>query len=63
MRMIEPGPDSERMRQQLLLMAWFSPTFPIGGFAFSHGLEWAQEVGVVIGREALEGWLGDLFTR
>lgn len=51
---------AEQMRQQMLLMAWFSPSFPIGSFAFSHGLEWAQECGAVQGRAALEQWLIDL---
>ena len=47
-------------RQQLLLLAWFSPSFPIGAFAFSHGLEWAHECGAVSGRSALETWIGDI---
>ncbi|WP_159718390.1 urease accessory protein UreF [Geminicoccus flavidas] len=31
----------------LRLLAWTSPAFPIGGFAFSHGLETAVEEGLV----------------
>ena len=54
-------PD-DGLRQQLLLAAWFSPAFPIGGFAFSHGLEWAAEAGLVSDRVTLEGWIGDLLT-
>ncbi|MEO1331865.1 MAG: urease accessory protein UreF, partial [Pseudomonadota bacterium] len=23
------------------LFAWLSPGYPVGGFAYSHGLEWA----------------------
>ncbi|MCA0424569.1 MAG: urease accessory protein UreF [Proteobacteria bacterium] len=56
--MIEEPADSAR--QQLLLLTWFSPAFPIGGFAFSHGLEWAQECGAVEERAALKQWLLDL---
>lgn len=52
----------ETARRRLMLLAWFSPAFPIGGFAFSHGLEWAQEAGAVEGRAALEGWIGDLLA-
>ena len=34
--------------QQLqLLLAWMSPAFPVGGFAYSHGLERAIEDGTV----------------
>ena len=27
------------------LLAWLSPAFPTGAFAYSHGLEWAIEAG------------------
>jgi urease accessory protein len=53
------SPEAEALRQQALLAAWFSPSFPIGGFAFSHGLEWAQEAGGLSGLTALEAWIGD----
>jgi urease accessory protein len=42
-------------------MAWMSPAFPVGGFAYSHGLEWAQEAGDLDGAPGLEDWLQDLF--
>jgi urease accessory protein len=29
----------------LRLLTWLSPAFPTGGFAYSHGLEWAVEAG------------------
>ena len=29
----------------LPLMLWLSPAFPVGSFAYSHGLEWAFEAG------------------
>jgi urease accessory protein len=61
MRMIDPKDiAAEQARQQLLLLTWFSPAFPIGAFAFSHGLEWAQETGALAGRAGLEEWIGDL---
>jgi len=31
----------------LRLLTWLSPAFPTGGFAYSHGLEWAVEAGHV----------------
>jgi urease accessory protein len=40
-----------------LLLLWFSPAFPVGGFSFSHGLEWAVEAGDVTDRASLAGWL------
>lgn len=45
---------------RLTLFAWLSPAFPVGGFAFSHGLEWAMEAGDAADAGALERWLGDL---
>ena len=43
-----------------LLQIWLSPAFPVGGFAYSHGLEKAVENGWIVGRAGLEAWLGDL---
>lgn len=47
------------MTMPLELMTWFSPGFPVGAFAYSHGLEWAFEAGDVDDRAALESWLDD----
>ena len=40
------------------LMTWLSPAFPVGAFTYSHGLEYAVEVGLVTDREALIEWVG-----
>lgn len=47
---------------QLLLMTWFSPAYPVGAFAYSHGLEWAHEAGELTGAAALGDWIGDLIA-
>jgi urease accessory protein len=60
--MNDPRAPAAATAELQVLMAWFSPAFPIGGFAFSHGLEWAHECGAVTGRAQLESWLGDLLT-
>ncbi|TIO73692.1 MAG: urease accessory protein UreF [Mesorhizobium sp.] len=44
----------------LRLMAWLSPSFPVGGFSYSHGLERAVHDGQVANRENLAGWLETL---
>lgn len=44
----------------LRLMAWLSPSFPVGGFAYSHGLERAVHDGLVAGRKDLAEWLETL---
>lgn len=41
----------------LSLLAWLSPAFPTGGYAYSHGLEWAVESGNVRDAEELRDWL------
>ncbi len=46
---------------QLALMAWLSPAFPVGGFAYSHGLEWAYEAGEITDAATLGDWLETLF--
>jgi urease accessory protein len=42
------------------LFLWLSPAFPIGAFAYSHGLEWAVEAGDIDDARSLEAWLSDL---
>ena len=44
----------------IALLAWLSPSFPVGSFAFSHGLEWAVEAGDVRDLTTLSSWLGSL---
>jgi urease accessory protein len=44
----------------LPLMVWLSPSFPVGSFAYSHGIEWAVEAGDVKDAETCEAWLADL---
>lgn len=42
------------------LMTWLSPSFPVGAFTYSHGLEWAVEDGTVTSASALVAWLSDI---
>ena len=39
------------------LMAWLSPAFPVGAFAYSHGIECAVEQGLVCDRVSLTHWV------
>ena len=39
------------------IMAWLSPAYPLGSFSFSHGLEDAISMGIVVGKESLLEWL------
>ena len=42
------------------LAVWLSPAFPVGAFAYSHGLEEAAARGWITDRAGLEDWLGAL---
>ena len=44
----------------LPLLAWLSPAFPVGAFAYSQGLEWAIEAGDIRNGADLALWLDDL---
>ncbi len=52
--------EASAVQALLRLMAWLSPAFPVGGFAYSGGLEAAVQSGHVSSAEALEEWLVSL---
>ncbi|MGL9620634.1 urease accessory protein UreF [Bradyrhizobium sp. U531] len=39
------------------LMTWLSPAFPVGGFSYSSGIEWAVEAGDIVDTVTLADWL------
>jgi urease accessory protein len=44
------------------LMTWLSPSFPVGAFSYSSGIEWAVEAGDIGERVSLQAWLGCMLT-
>jgi len=42
------------------LMTWLSPGFPVGGYTYSHGIEYAVEAGLVGDRESLSRWIAGI---
>ncbi|MGI9368731.1 MAG: urease accessory protein UreF [Ruegeria sp.] len=44
----------------LTLTQWLSPTYPVGGFAYSHGLEAAIEDGSVASSQGTKAWVSDV---
>jgi urease accessory protein len=38
-------------------MAWLSPSYPVGAFSYSSGIEWAVESGDITNAETLKRWL------
>lgn len=55
-----PTPDAAAASPHMLLQLWLSPSFPVGAYAYSHGLERAAESGWVTDATKLQGWLVDL---
>lgn len=55
----EPGQPSESA-DLLPLLVWLSPAYPVGAFAYSHGLEWAVETGDIRDAATLKDWVVDL---
>ena len=47
----------------LLLTQWLSPAFPLGGLAYSHGLEQTIADGAVHDAATLQAWLAHVLTR
>lgn len=56
-------PMAEDAAEALRLFAWLSPGYPVGAYAYSHGLEAAVEAGDVTGEDSLTAWLGDVCER
>jgi len=44
----------------LPLFVWLSPAYPVGAFAYSHGLEWAVEIQDIRDAASLLAWVDDL---
>ena len=43
-------------------MIWLSPAYPVGGYSYSHGLEWTVEAGKVGDAATLGAWIEDVLT-
>src|SRR5882762_2908502 len=44
------------------LMTWLSPSFPVGAFSYSSGIEWAVEAGDIGDAASLRDWLAAMLT-
>ena len=44
------------------LMTWLSPSFPVGAFSYSSGIEWAVEAGDIADAASLRDWLAAMLT-
>lgn len=55
--MAMPMTDNRSLYQ---LMTWLSPSYPVGAYTYSHGLEQAVEAGWVSDRETTKAWVKDI---
>lgn len=46
----------------LRLLAWMSPSFPVGAYSYSHGIEYAVAIGAVHDQASLQAWLEDVLS-
>ena len=54
------GRDSEAALYRL--MTWLSPSFPVGAFSYSSGIEWAVEAGDIADAASLRDWLAAMLA-
>jgi urease accessory protein len=45
------------------LLTWLSPSFPVGAFSYSSGLEWAVEAGDIGDAASLRDWLTSMLAQ
>jgi urease accessory protein len=51
------GMDQSEAAALYRLMTWLSPSFPVGAFSYSSGIEWAVEAGDIVDAASLRDWL------
>ena len=49
-----------RFSTRIALQAWLSPSYPVGAYAYSHGLESAVDIGRITDKHTLHNWLEDI---
>jgi urease accessory protein len=60
-----PGPAAMSQAEGAALyrlMTWLSPSFPVGAFSYSSGIEWAVEAGDIDDPQSLHEWLASMLT-
>jgi len=63
----QPGGERDAMSENeaaalYRLLTWLSPSFPVGAFSYSSGIEWAVEAGDIVDAASLRDWLGAMLT-
>src|SRR5579872_5162001 len=58
----EPGLGEGESSALYRLMTWLSPSFPVGAFSYSSGIEWAVEAGDIADAASLQDWLASVLA-
>jgi urease accessory protein len=53
----QSGMNADEAAALYRLMTWLSPSFPVGAFSYSSGIEWAVEAGDITDAASLRDWL------
>jgi len=56
------GMTTEEAAALYRLMTWLSPSFPVGAFSYSSGIEWAVEAGDIADAASLRDWLAAMLA-
>jgi urease accessory protein len=59
-KMLDRTLEATEAKDHVILSTWMSPAFPIGQFAYSHGLETVIVSGAIRDEASLAGWVGGL---
>jgi hypothetical protein len=59
---VSGGMTAEQAAALYRLMTWLSPSFPVGAFSYSSGIEWAVEAGDITDAASLRDWLAAMLT-
>jgi urease accessory protein len=54
------GMNADEAAALYRLMTWLSPSFPVGAFSYSSGIEWAVEAGDIRDAASLSDWLASM---
>ena len=54
--------DAQEAAALFRLMTWLSPSFPVGSFSYSSGIEWAVEAGDISDMPSLQNWLAAMLV-
>jgi urease accessory protein len=64
----QPSGGRDEMRESeaaalYRLMTWLSPSFPVGAFSYSSGIEWAVQAGDIVDAATLRDWLAAMLPQ